>query len=549
MDRRETESPGEADYTAAVPLEIDEETATRADDLLREFAEDAGLETALIVDRSGSLVAGISAEADVTVEVISALVAGASGAMRALVSRLGETGAVESLHLGGDRLVYLREIVNRFILVAVAEVSRPAGLVRQKALSIGPRLDDLLREIRSQEPSPPPPHPARSLRAIARERAALREAGIAVVPVTMMPAAQPGEDRIKVEEREAIQVEEMVVAEFPEEVPVEESFETLEFPEDVEATNEVAPLPVAETLEASAEEIAENPPGLEDKPCDEEEGGTISPFEAFEEEFGEEVETDPGPEPVPKEILEPIDFGEPEIVVECSLPSSEVRSPVMPLPVDSPFEAEEDEIDETAITPGPGAFADVFEVEEDEYEYEEEEVEAGEASVLIPPLPPEPHQPVLEEIIEEESIEESSLPEARFEELMKPIGEKGAATTFSNNAAPRSAFLFEMAGDDDLEDDFDEIARGDEDDDLEALQTANVFEVDLELDEDVDLLEDDPFEEGDPAESFAASAHLATPSEPELSPEAGHPFADEIEEMIAEEEEESEIRSSGPFYF
>jgi len=547
MDRRETESPGEADYTAAVTLEIAEETATRADDLLREFAEDAGLETALIVDRSGSLVAGISAEADVTVEVISALVAGASGAMRALVSRLGETGAVESLHLGGDRLVYLREIVNRFILVAVAEVSRPAGLVRQKALSIGPRLDDLLREIRSQEPTPPPPQPARSLRAIARERAALREAGIAVVPVTMMPAAQPGEDRIKVEEREAIQVEEIVVAEFPEEVPVEESFETLEFPEDVEATNEVAPLPVAETLEASAEEIAENSPGLEDKPCDEEEGGTISPFEAFEEEFGEEVEADPRPEPVPKEILEPIDFGEPEIVVECSPPSSEVRSPVMPLPVDSPFEAEEDEIDETAITPGPGAFADVFEVEEDEYE--EEEVEAGEASVLIPPLPPEPHQPILEEIIEEESIEEPAIAEACFEELMKPIGEKGAATTFSDNAAPRTTFLFEMAGDDDLEDDFGEIARGDEDDDLEALQTANVFEVDLELDEDVDLLEDDPFEEDDPAESFAASPHLATPSEPELSPESGHPFADEIEEMIAEEEEESEIRSSGPFYF
>ena len=97
MDRRETESPGEADYTAAVPLEIDEETATRADDLLREFAEDAGLETALIVDRSGSLVAGISAEADVTVEVISALVAGASGA------RAGEAALLNTYRPGGMR--------------------------------------------------------------------------------------------------------------------------------------------------------------------------------------------------------------------------------------------------------------------------------------------------------------------------------------------------------------------------------------------------------------------------------------------------------------
>ena len=90
------------DVSTAIPLEIDEETAARADDILREFAEDAGLETALIVDRSGALVSGISAEENVSVEIISALVAGASGAMRALVLRLGETGAIESLHIGGN---------------------------------------------------------------------------------------------------------------------------------------------------------------------------------------------------------------------------------------------------------------------------------------------------------------------------------------------------------------------------------------------------------------------------------------------------------------
>jgi hypothetical protein len=78
---------------------------------------------------------------------------------------------------------------------------------------------------------------------------------------------------------------------------------------------------------------------------------------------------------------------------------------------------------------------------------------------------------------------------------------------------------------------------------------ASSDQKDSESSEEERVKEDDPFEEDDPAESFAASPHLATPSEPELSPEAGHPFADEIEEMIAEEEEESEIRSSGPFYF
>ena len=108
MESKDSSSPESGDYPAALPLEISQVVASRADDLLREFAEDSGLETALIVDRSGAFVAGISAEAEVTVEVISALVAGASGAMRALVSQLGETGAMESLHLGGDRMIYLR---------------------------------------------------------------------------------------------------------------------------------------------------------------------------------------------------------------------------------------------------------------------------------------------------------------------------------------------------------------------------------------------------------------------------------------------------------
>ena len=75
------------DITAAVPLEISAELAEGVENLLRELAEDAGLSTALVVDRSGALVAGISSEEEVTVEVISALVAGASGAVRALVEQ------------------------------------------------------------------------------------------------------------------------------------------------------------------------------------------------------------------------------------------------------------------------------------------------------------------------------------------------------------------------------------------------------------------------------------------------------------------------------
>lgn len=119
MDVEETDEEEKADYTPAIPLEISSGLASQIDDQLRDFAEDAELETALVVDQSGALVSGISAEEEVTIEVISALVAGASGAMRALAGELGETGSIESFHQGENRIIYLGEIIHRFVLVGV----------------------------------------------------------------------------------------------------------------------------------------------------------------------------------------------------------------------------------------------------------------------------------------------------------------------------------------------------------------------------------------------------------------------------------------------
>ena len=120
----------EVDHSPAVPLEITAELAAQVDEQLRDFAEDAELETALVVDQSGAVVSGISSEEEVTIEVISALVAGASGAMRALVSELGETGGIESFHQGENRVVYLSEIVHRFVLDARHSI-RPPSLPRK----------------------------------------------------------------------------------------------------------------------------------------------------------------------------------------------------------------------------------------------------------------------------------------------------------------------------------------------------------------------------------------------------------------------------------
>ena len=168
MEPSESPKGDDGDFTPAVPLEIGQEIASQADDLLRDFAEDAGLETALVVDRGGALVAGVS-EADVSVEVISALVAGASGAMRALVRELGETGEIESFHQGGDRVVYLRELMERFVLVGVASSPLPLGIVREKANQVREPMGELLKDVPPIKATAESEAHSRSLRSVAPE--------------------------------------------------------------------------------------------------------------------------------------------------------------------------------------------------------------------------------------------------------------------------------------------------------------------------------------------------------------------------------------------
>ena len=318
MESKDSSSPESGDYPAALPLEISQVVASRADDLLREFAEDSGLETALIVDRSGAFVAGISAEAEVTVEVISALVAGASGAMRALVSQLGETGAMESLHLGGDRMIYLREIVNGFILVGVSDATCPAGLVRSKAHAIEGELTKLLRDIRPA--GVPLPTLAGSSSGSLPEVAMSRDAeGLA-------PLEEEAETDLGVgPDPEIPRVESLPFANEKEEEELE--------------------------IEPIFESDPELEPGLEDNV-------RVTPVE-------------------PREILEPLDFGEAEIVIEPAIPMIPPFTK-RHLPVDSPFEVEmaesnKDDEEEKTVVPAVTLLSEsIFELESsnDEEEFE-----------------------------------------------------------------------------------------------------------------------------------------------------------------------------------
>ena len=136
-----------SDQTAAANLEITTALAEAAEDLLRDFAENAELEVALVVDHSGGLIAGISADDEVSVETVGALVAGTIGSIRALGKAVGETKALESMHHGEETTIYLRELNERFIIVGSAESGVPAGIIREVGARISkPLLAVLLGE-------------------------------------------------------------------------------------------------------------------------------------------------------------------------------------------------------------------------------------------------------------------------------------------------------------------------------------------------------------------------------------------------------------------
>ena len=134
------------DQTAASNFEITADLAEAAEEILEDFAQDAELDVAVIVEESGALIAGISADDNIDVHTVAALVAGNIGATRALGKVVGETGTVETINQGTDKITYLRELNDRFVLVGIAESILPAGIIREKASQISEELLDLLVE-------------------------------------------------------------------------------------------------------------------------------------------------------------------------------------------------------------------------------------------------------------------------------------------------------------------------------------------------------------------------------------------------------------------
>src|SRR5210317_423808 len=396
------EEQNDSDHSPAVPLEITAERASQVDDQLRDFAEDAELETALVVDQSGALVSGISSEEEVTIEVISALVAGACGAMRALVSELGETGGIESFHQGENRVVYLSEIIHRFVLVGVCCAGTPVGVIRETARQVRPALVELLVDLEVPEPLPEPKP----------EKCSFRRIAVSASSVAAMEQSPFSTDDADDAEEE-FAVEGVSADELGEEPEVEGKEQIAEAEgEDEEQVAEAE----AEAGEVEFEEASDESEMTEDA---EEEEPAVDSEETLEEELEVELEAEVELIPEPEPVIELLDLGDPEIVIEESGSSGKAEeeesifeleeeaeaaeAASAPLePVDSIFELEDEpKEDVESATPAPDA--GVFELDEEvEFEAaEEQDIEQSET-----PQIPGPIETVSENVFELEEDEE-----------------------------------------------------------------------------------------------------------------------------------------------
>ncbi len=199
------------DRTAAVTLEVPSGVADDIELVLRGFAEEAELDTALVVDFSGFLVAGISTVADVDVDRIGNLVAEAADSASDLAGALGEGEPLESLHIGEDRFFYLREVGSRFILVGVSDAQVPAGVLRNQARAIETPLLSHLAKVKAVPMS------------LTRKKTELPVGEPEPVPVPPISLRQPIPD--------------------PEPEPLEEHAETAYEPEPVTTATEPQPIP------------------------------------------------------------------------------------------------------------------------------------------------------------------------------------------------------------------------------------------------------------------------------------------------------------------
>ena len=131
-------------------LVIHENEAARIGQVLGSFLEESGASEALLIDRSGQLVASSGKTATFDTVSISALAAGAFSSTGAIAELLGETEFSVLFHQGVRESIHVSTVDGETILLAIFNDGTTVGMVRLFAKEAGTAIGAILAETRTR---------------------------------------------------------------------------------------------------------------------------------------------------------------------------------------------------------------------------------------------------------------------------------------------------------------------------------------------------------------------------------------------------------------
>lgn len=131
----------------AASWSFEERDFTRIDRLLQSFLYDSGARCALLVDRTGQLVATVGEQPEFDSVAFASLAAADFAANDQLASMIGETEFSSLFHQGERESMYLADVAKRVILVVLFDNRTTLGMVRVKVKSVVRELSEIFREM------------------------------------------------------------------------------------------------------------------------------------------------------------------------------------------------------------------------------------------------------------------------------------------------------------------------------------------------------------------------------------------------------------------
>ena len=141
----------------ALSWSFEEADSHRVDALLEALLAESGAERALLIDRTGQLIAAAGSSASLDPTTFASLAAADFAANEQLAALLGEPGFASLYHQGARNSLFLAGVAGRAILAVVFPRSVALGMVRLKMKTTVDELARLVERMFTRQPATPAP--------------------------------------------------------------------------------------------------------------------------------------------------------------------------------------------------------------------------------------------------------------------------------------------------------------------------------------------------------------------------------------------------------